>query len=144
MDASILAALLAFCSTSVSGQRVCSPIVEINPQDHLIDKCPQWAKSLNGKGWTYDNSYSRADLEEKQKKQCQRVEEIDRGDAYACRIKTVCSAENTVVDTGKTIKALTKEAAAERCVNVASEKYMAALKNAALQDCAVTPLIERF
>lgn len=144
MKTILLGALLGYCSTTVSSQKVCSPIVAINPQDHLIDRCPQWAKSISGQGWGYVNSYDRSDLEEKQKTRCQRFEDIDRGDSYACRIKTACAGDEVISETGQTIKALSKETAVERCVNVASEQYLNALKNAALQDCSLSPLIERF
>lgn len=140
---SLIAALavFGFCTTTVQKEKVCTPIVTIDPQDHLIDKCPAWAKSVNGKGWGYVNSQDAKELAEKQKSQCQRFEEIDRGEPYACAVDENCEGRTSLLTLDVTVKALTDEQALDRCLNLGVDQYKAALKHAAAKGCWIRPTL---
>jgi hypothetical protein len=119
-------ALLGYCATRVEAARVCTEVVEIDPKDHLFERCAPWARWVEGKGWTFRNSRDEVGLREEHRKECARVVPLDSGTPYECWAVVSCpgaEAPRTEHDLGLRMRAQDRKAALARCAKIGAVPY---------------------
>jgi len=120
-------ALYGYCGTRIQGQRTCTDIVEIDPRDHLLERCAPWARWVEGQGYTYRNSRDRDSLREEHESECKKVIPLDSGTPHDCQAVIHCKASEPpteVRDLGVRMRAFDREESLRRCARAAAPAYL--------------------
>jgi|GEM_PF-2859301 len=119
--------LHGYCATRIQGVRTCTDIVEIDPRDHLLERCAPWARWVEGQGYTYRNSRDRESLGKDHLSECKRVIPLDSGTPHDCKAILRCDSSAPgieVRDLGVRMRAFDREESLRRCARAAAAAYL--------------------